>query len=269
VWQWQALEERGWKDQFNSIHETLVAQWPVVANDGSGKVPSRIYFTTNEEASLEDWGNINYLIQTAAEAGFDTSSINIEELGWDNIGKRFVDVAEREIELLFKLYPWEWLMGDEFGWNISKGSMRVVEPAWKMLLSNKTLLPLLWKRHPNHPLLLESYLDNDPQSIIDKGDGSWLRKPTLGREGLNISTVVIEEGKGREILIGERDPKYDNRGYILQKKLDVQHFESPEGVVFPTLGIWIVGDTACGLGIREDKVEVATNMSNFVPHYFE
>jgi len=32
------------------------------------------------------------------------------------------------------------------------------------------------------------------------------------------------------------------------------------------IGSWIVGDAACGIGIREDASAVTSNMSRFVPH---
>ncbi|WP_259965107.1 glutathionylspermidine synthase family protein [Leisingera aquaemixtae] len=32
------------------------------------------------------------------------------------------------------------------------------------------------------------------------------------------------------------------------------------------LGSWIVGDTACGLCIREDTSEITQDLSRFVPH---
>ena len=34
----------------------------------------------------------------------------------------------------------------------------------------------------------------------------------------------------------------------------------------PYLGSWIVGDTACGLGIREDINPVTHDSSRFIPH---
>ena len=37
---------------------------------------------------------------------------------------------------------------------------------------------------------------------------------------------------------------------------------------FPVLGSWIVGDTACGLGIRESAELITRNTSRFVPHLF-
>jgi glutathionylspermidine synthase len=37
---------------------------------------------------------------------------------------------------------------------------------------------------------------------------------------------------------------------------------------FPVFGCWIVGDEACGLGIRESTDLITRNTSRFVPHLF-
>lgn len=38
--------------------------------------------------------------------------------------------------------------------------------------------------------------------------------------------------------------------------------------MYPIIGAWIVGDTACGIGIREDFTAITGNDNHFVPHYF-
>ena len=72
------------------------------------------------------------------------------------MGKK-IDVAAgcaAAIEALAKLYPWEWMTADEFGLNLRTTDIKLVEPAWKMLLSNKAILPVLWEMFPGHPNLL-------------------------------------------------------------------------------------------------------------------
>jgi glutathionylspermidine synthase len=32
-----------------------------------------------------------------------------------------------------------------------------LEPAWKLIIGNKAILPLLWEMFPNHPNLLPAY----------------------------------------------------------------------------------------------------------------
>jgi glutathionylspermidine synthase len=35
---------------------------------------------------------------------------------------------------------------------------------------------------------------------------------------------------------------------------------------YPMVGSWIVGDTACGIGIREDDGPITRDSARFVPH---
>ena len=38
--------------------------------------------------------------------------------------------------------------------------------------------------------------------------------------------------------------------------------------MYPMIGSWVVGDVACGIGLREDFTPVTGNDSHFIPHYF-
>lgn len=108
VVQWDWLEAL-WpgRDQFNSLHERLIEAW---RNFGLGR--TRVYFSAVKNHA-EDGGTVDYLRDTAIQAGLDTAAIAIEDIGWD--GARFLDLDNQPIEALFKLYPWEWLVGETFG----------------------------------------------------------------------------------------------------------------------------------------------------------
>ena len=75
-----------------------------------------------------------------------TKRLFIDEIGWN--GKNFMDLQEEPISRIFKLYPWEWMIHEEFGPHLLKEPWQVIEPAWKMVLSNKGILPLLWEMFP-------------------------------------------------------------------------------------------------------------------------
>src|SRR5260370_36731608 len=62
-----------------------------------------------------------------------------------------------------------------------RGKNHRIEPVWKMLLSNKGILPVLWELYPCHPNLL--YASFDRPGEVD----SWVKKPLLGREGANVT----------------------------------------------------------------------------------
>ena len=123
--------------------------------------------------------------ETAAEAGIDTVGLAIEEIGWDPALQRFVDLEEAPMGAIFKLFPWEWMVTDPFGEYAVRllPSTQWVEPLWKMLLSNKAILAILWEMHPGHPNLLPAFLDQ-PGLLTE-----YVRKPKLGREGANIQIV--------------------------------------------------------------------------------
>jgi glutathionylspermidine synthase len=74
------------------------------------------------------------------QAGIDTRFLFIEDIGWDKEAQCFVGEDYQPIQNLFKLYPWEWLLADEFGEHIGNDKPLFIEPAWKMILSNKATL---------------------------------------------------------------------------------------------------------------------------------
>jgi glutathionylspermidine synthase len=248
VVQWYWLQDVMPKaDQFNSIHEKLIERWKVVRE--SLPAVGAVYFTGDLE-SQEDAGTLDYLRDTATQAGIDARAIDIADIGWD--GRSFVDLDTNPIASIFKLYPWEWMAREEFAQYLLAGKARVVEPAWKMLLSNKAILPVLWEMFPDHPNLLAASFE--PGRFAT----DFVKKPIYSREGANVS---ISAG-GRTV---EAPGDYGAEGYIWQAYHELPRFEGN----YTVLGSWVVGDEPAGLGIREDDSPITRNSSRFVPHYFE
>ncbi|EWC61745.1 hypothetical protein UO65_2932 [Actinokineospora spheciospongiae] len=236
-------------DQWNSIHEKLVERWAEVAD----KLPSNeLHFTWSQsDPSGEDHITTAYLQETAAEAGMDTIGLAIEEIGWDPVLLRFVDLREAPMNTVMKLYPWEWIVDEEFGKRVAESQPKTlwVEPLWKMLLSNKAILAVLWEMYPGHPNLLPAFLDQ-PGLLTE-----YVRKPRLGREGANIQIVA----PGYET---QTSGVYGQEGYVYQAFDPLPDFDGYR----PALGAWIVGDHAAGLGIRETAGLVTDDGAAFVPH---
>ena len=248
-WKGQVFPEA---DQFNSLHEALVARWQEMrATAGPG---DDTVYTTCTTPHPEDEATVQYIGTTAMEAGWRGKFIPIEQIGWDAGRRVFVDLDGLTMRRIFKLYPWEWLLREAFGGHIPRAGALFVEPAWKLLLSNKGILPILWEMFPGHENLLPSYLDPTPL-----GTAPSVRKPLLGREGAN---VAIWDGTR---MIAETDGPYAESGYVYQAYAPPAEF----GGVRCNLGVWIIGDEAHGMGIREDDGLVMGNESRFVPHIFE
>ena len=140
-------------DQFNSIHEKLVAGWKRVLR----RRGSSVHFACLEEYP-EDLINVRYLQDCAEQAGIRTTALSIHRIGIER--GEFRDLQDQRIETIFKLYPWEWMINEEFGCYLTTSGTTWIEPPWKMILSNKAILPVLWKLFPGHPCLLECHFDH-------------------------------------------------------------------------------------------------------------
>lgn len=247
VAQWYWLQDtHPQRDQFNSLHERLVARWKQMPYD-----TKTIHFASLRD-NEEDWVCVHYLMDTAVQAGYEVKHVYLEDLGWRVGGNRFVDQDDQVIKALFKLYPWEWMMREEFGEYVPTADTHFIEPLWKSVLSNKGLLAILWELYPNHPNLLPAYLDG-PRHLT-----SYAKKPLFSREGANV-----ELWDGDRMLATDTGP-YGAEGYVYQQLATLPNFDGN----YPVIGSWVVGSESGGICLREDNQLITTNLSHFVPHYF-
>jgi glutathionylspermidine synthase len=250
VVQWYWLQDTAPRsDQFNSLHERLITLW----KDLAPSLPDgRIDFCSMDD--LEDGITVTYLQDTAQQAGLSAGCFAIDQIGWN--GSAFVGPGERPLGAVFKLYPWEWMVREEFGQFLAVAPTIWIEPPWKMLLSNKGILPVLWELYPGHPNLLDARFD---------GPGAmecWVRKPLLGREGANITMHRPEADL-------ETDGIYGAEGFVYQDLAQIASFDGK----YPVVGSWVIGhqpgNAAAGIGIRESGTPITDNFSRFVPHLFD
>jgi glutathionylspermidine synthase len=254
VFQWTWLEQAIERaiiptaaDQYNSIHEQLIEAWKKV---GRGRP---LHLTGLTESS-EDYGTLAYLEDAATQAGLATTIIDIADVGWREGAGGFVDLDNRDIELAFKLYPWEWMFHDAFGAKLAEAPTRWIEPPWKAVLSNKGILPLLWEMFPGHPNLLPAFFEDDPRAA---GLGtSYVRKPLYSREGANVTLV------SGGVPFASHEGHYGSEGFIRQALAPLRDFDGQ----YPVIGSWLVDHTPCGLSVREDAGPITGNNSRFLPH---
>jgi glutathionylspermidine synthase len=245
VAQWYWMEEAfPGTDQFNSLHERLVEQWKKAPGTGPIHLAS---LKDNEE----DWVCTMYLLDTVAQAGRQGKHLYIEDIGWNEQLQQFVDGQNQPIETLFKLYPWEWMMREDFGPNVLKSRTHLIEPIWKSVLSCKGLLAILWELFPGHPNLLPTYFS--PEKLT-----SYAKKPLYSREGANVE--LFRDGQ----LVARDDGPYGQEGHVYQQLHTLPKFDDR----YPVIGAWVVGTESAGICIREDTSPITTNLSNFIPHYF-
>lgn len=257
-------------DQFNAIHEALAARWAEIAAPGTD-----IHFAADKQ-NPEDYATVEALGWAAREADLGAHFTDLAGIGLTEEGQ-FADDENRVIGTLFKLYPWEDMLRDDFAQHLASSQTRFIEPPWKAVVSNKAILPLLWQMFPGHPNLLPAFFEADVAEALRGGTpapriakafeaardalrAGHVSKPIFSREGAG---VVIHQ-QGREV---ERAPddSYDHHARIVQALAPLPDF----GGFYPVVGAWIVGEVCVGMGLREDASRITHNLSRFKPHYIE
>ncbi len=276
AFQWTWLEEQiahgvlpPGSDQFNGIHEALVERF------GEIFAPEEdVHFTAQADAP-EDYATVEALAWAAREAGLGAHYSHLSDIGLSTEGQ-FLDNEGRVIGALFKLYPWEDLLRDDFAAHLETSGCRFVEPPWKALLSNKAILPVLWSMFESHPNLLPAFFAED---VTEALTGRGAPAPAVAaafdraREALAAGHVVkpifSREGAGVRILEGgrltEASPAttYDSHPRIVQGYHPLPVMDGFR----PVVGAWIVGEACVGIGMREDRARITQDLSRFKPHF--
>lgn len=252
-------------EQFTRIHEYLLDCFEV--QRGS----TETFHFASIDNSDEDEGTAKYLMSCAVLAGLQTQFLHLKDIGFDDAGY-LRDLDGSAITKLFKLYPWEYLFEEDqdivslSGKSIIaplllEGKVEFIEPAWKTILANKGILPILWSMFPDSPWLLESAFDKTDEAERIKAR-PHVRKPLFGREGGSVA-IVYPDQPAKSFV---NPSHYGKEGFICQALHPLPKYEDYHVL----LGSWCIAGKPAGIGIRADLSPITTGMHClFVPHYVE
>jgi glutathionylspermidine synthase len=261
AFQWIWLEDRleqatldAGCDQFNRLHEALVAACAALPDDGG-----IIHFAASS-ANIEDQVWARYIRDCAHQAGRRTDLLGLEAIGVDDTGS-LTDLHGRAIGCLVKAYRWDLLLQEPFGpFLIRASAPRLIEPLWKLVLSSKGLLVWLWRLFPRHPNLLPCWFAGDP--CIDAGD-RFVEKPLFSIKGRDIRLVDPSLPGGGASTPGPAD----RDGRIIQALHRLPVCPGPAGDAHASVIGWVVAGKAEGIGVLEaDGPIINDRVSRFVPH---
>ena len=298
--QWNWFLRNGWDQpgngQFNTLYEGLVEGWKHEVRKLrriTGRTVPVIHFAcSSQERSGEDALNCGLMMEAADEAGrqlaaagepgFRVKFLYMCEIVRTGpvddrdrpVGEQyFSDPDHAPIDVIFKLYPWEWMLRDEFGRSAVENMLLPdgtiwLEPLWKMLWSSKGILPVLWEVFKDRPaeaeLLLEAYFEGEEPDGFRAGA---VRKPLHGREGSNV-TILIDGEPVEHGPKGYSGDSGEDGQFILQRYCPLPEFPSQrEGAAYrPILGVFTVQEQPVALIIREGTNRITNNLSYAVPH---
>ncbi len=239
-------------DQFNSIWEGLVELWTELKTERHLK-GTAVHF--GHVRTIEDLMTVTALRDSAEQAGIATLGIHMDEIGWDEQNRWFLDNDDIRIRTLFKLYPWEWMLEEKFGGNVleSLEHTQWIEPVWKMVLANKGILAILWEMFPTSPYLVPAHIGS-PASM-----SHYVKKPLCGREGEEVS--IIRNGA---VEFSAATTEGESQPFVFQELCNIPDFEGNR----PVIGSWIIDGVSRGIGVRESDGPVTDDLARFVPHLF-
>lgn len=262
VVQWAQLRSNNLDEssQFNTLHESLVAQFEFLKQSNEDLTPSVLFSTMR--GYPEDDSNVSILMEAAKEAGFDVDFAYIDQVEFTENEGIFLFESDNSqfvrFDFWFKLVPWEYIGQDEPALAeiltslVKNRKVVILNPAYTLLFQSKYILKVLWDLFPYHPLLLQT----ERYALPHKKSVS---KVLFGREGANV-TIHQKGGDALE----ERDGEYGN-----QKRIYQEYIEFPtdaDGNSYQA-GVFYVGEPS-GLGFRRGG-KILDNTAQFVGHIVE
>ena len=247
----------GSADQFSETYEALVRRFAEILAAGA-----TIHFIAmgDAESNPEDYAATECLAWAARDAGLVPRFLSIDRIGVTRAG-RFADEDGGEIDTLFKMYPWEDMLRDPFAPEIAGATCRMLEPAWKAIVSNKGFLAILWELFEGHPNLL-------PAAFVDgRGNAAVAARARAAMtRGVVTKPIFSRQSAGVEISRGGLEIARSGCAHPGSRIAQAYHPLPDFSGHRPVLGAWMVGRSFTGLGILEDRGPITGETCRFKPH---
>lgn len=201
--------------------------------------------------NVEDITHAVYYKQWVQQAGLDTVHCELKDLDITHQGQLLH--RGRIVRSMIRMYPWELMFRDSGARHLQNCGCTFLNPPWTALLSNKALLPALWKRYPGHPNLLAA--GYSPEDVTSLRPGPYVEKPLHARGGENVRIL-----QGNKVICAQ-DGTYGAYPKIYQEFAD----HRIDGVT-ASIGAWVIGDRFSGLTMRESHDPIVRHTSPIVPH---
>lgn len=248
-----ALLQKGWitkkmpqTEQFNDIESLLIDAWQAL----NMKEITICLIDTAIEISEEN-DILALLCKTAQTAGVNTQIVPRRLIQTDK--EQLFTAEGNPIRHMLITHDWYEMLASGLLACFSPHKTRIVEPAWRALLSNKAILKILWDMYPDHPYLLRTTLHPE-----DMGGTPYVSKPILGYWGENVAFHNTTQPLYRE-------GRFSAFPRIYQQLSQLPYHDSH----YAQTGMWLIGGKPAGLNIREDATPVINHNSISLPHTIE
>jgi nucleoside-diphosphate-sugar epimerase/glutathionylspermidine synthase len=198
----------------------------------------------------EDLQTMLYLARRLEERGIRPCLLSPAQLRW-RAGKfeAACDWDSGSLDSLLRFLPAEWLprMLRASTWRglFACGQTLLCNPGHAILTQSKRF-PLVWDRLetplPTWRALLPE--TRSPTDVPDLESGHWVLKPALGHEGYNVRLRTITASGEWQRLIRSVRKRPD--GWAAQRCFDPVPLPTPEGLLYPCLGVYVIDGRVAG-----------------------
>jgi len=248
------------------LHEYLVHAWKKSGVTGLLHIM--------QDNDLEESYHALYMQKAIQEAGIRCKVLKgLSGVHWDN-ESCVVDSDGERITQVWKTWAWETALDQlrdqcdevlELGHQpMSEGikaprlvdvllrkDVRVFEPLWTLIASNKAILPILWEMYPNHPYLLNTQFN----LTDDLKNKAYVIKPIVGRCGANIAIVDRHHS-----ITSETAGQFEAQDQVYQAFFELPKIDNYNVQV----SAFSVDGRFSGAGVRVDESLILTSGSDLL-----
>lgn len=196
----EAVRKAGFTPLRNDVAKTLTDLFGELKKARGNAIAAATHL-----GDTDDLLNLKVIIQAAKDAKWKVDTIELPELIFDDENGLLMEKSGHDnfarYYYLLKFIPWDWIVHEEPElWNLLEDMttthlLRVLNPAWTMLLQSKALLAFAYQDNPGHPALLPTAFD--PAELPNPTLG-YVRKPIYGRMGENVMVSLNGRDKDAE-----------------------------------------------------------------------
>ena len=256
---WVEMRKKKGSGPFDPLLVGLTRRFQRLLQQYPEKEPTLLLSTLGYE---EDWLNVEVLAEAAKAAGFkEIHKVALEAVIFDPENGVFIEVGPDrfvQFDFWYKMIPWEFFAYEEpelmgiLTNLVMEDKVKIINPAWTMIMQSKGVLPHVFKDHPDEPALLKASF-----SYTEFPDGRYARKPLFGRTGEN---VALFDGNARPMA--EKDGDYSNMPPVFQ---DLASFAvDEEGHRYQASVFYC--DHPCAIGIRRQDDLIIDDDAEFIGH---
>jgi len=233
-------------DAGTALFEQLVRAWQESAVAQAGSTLHVMFDDDVEEAY-----HAGYMQSAAESAGVRCKPIcGLAALSWKDGAP--VDADGEAIRFVWKAWSWETVFDSMRMPQAAKGTptladvlllqpgVKVWEPLWTCIPSNKAILPVLWDMFPEHPCLLRAEYTIS-EALRATG---YVAKPIVGRCGSNV-TIFNPEGK----ILASSAGHFGNKHMVYQQTCHLPRSVTGGVLLCP----WLISGRCAGMVLRVDK----------------